>query len=797
MKNLFTTTEQSQQARSHSNSSITEALNEYNEECSISSVYERIKTQYQKDIAEKLNDVCSNSRIMANISYHLMKMHIIDKSSFLDFNSSNKLLNPLNTKKSNFASNIDDLLSYISIKSPDIFAQIVYATLPNADIFSDDDRLCFSICTVPSIFKYYVTSNSQKYFTEFVLSLFDVHNEVNGFSFNMKHKFMKDIIFSFFNQFGTSDFVRSAFDYVFPMYASDLLASINKYTKLGKGLARIDYDFHIEALASKFVSRLWFSIPMIAWPVRNFIAELLEKDKDDIIALFFVFDALVSDQLSYIMQVCNLLDDQQDGCGEMCTLKKRIAKDLSVYLKEQYGKSKSINNRRVLVDFVHKVADKKSLEDEKVFNSGILHFSPCSYFSNRDVSLMYTMIKEFCSCMEKDVPEPLTLFISLYERHFEKQELQSLMSMSHSMSTSSISIQSLQSLSPSPSMDLSVSAAAPSTFQTPTKFQAMLLQEEEYFIKVVEYQKYEEVTQWNNSIVNIKNKGTLDSAIASLKIDSIIFPSKVSPSDIMINLLSHQVPELRYHMHQGEVSFQKVSKMAKNNREKFEEISNTFTSTLNHIDGMLAAINKSIHLMRVGVLRLSLTQEINALLLNGDHIRFPLFLEGIYESMHQYCQSKGIEEYENEVQRISMLQALYLFGRHFYVCGQPLSEAMFSAFAEKYEAKIRTEAKKAPVSKTVKEKKERCSQTLELLKFCSFDVKLMYSVIIKAMKEVSTSNEKLIGSAFVTARIELMKEYQKFFSAFVYNKQRIITTFGKEENQCIALFIRAVNDFLV
>ena len=325
---------------------------------------------------------------------------------------------------------------------------------------------------------------------------------------------------------------------------------------------------------------------------------------------------------------------------------------------------------------------------------------------------------------------------------------------------------------------------------------------EEYF-KVVEHQKHSFVEQFTSKLASVQNKEVFEAAFASFNINSFVQnKEKQSDNDItdlFIQALSPQNSELVFHTHNSKFSFQQLCSLSEQDKKMYESLINIFIETKEFVQEILGNVTSKIHEMRLNVLKNSLEQEIDNALLMNNLIRFPLFLEGVHETIHQLSIEKSLEQFEQIVQQIGLMRTYTLYGKRSFDFSNPINETSYIAFASKYETKKRSNKNQSQQMKPAhaRERKDKCAQTLSLLKHTNFNIQLIYSVIIQAMKELTPPDDSLAVEALIASNVTYMKDYQNFLLTYVFNKQRFNSTFGKEENQYISQFMNAVNQFLV
>ena len=822
---------------------ILQSFSKFIEQTSQAASIEIIKNDIHKETKENFTELCKNSRILSNFYYSLIKQKLINCQSTLDYEQNKHLFSKIKTQKSSFSSNIDDIFSFFTRNQPELFSQVVYSTLPDSDLFDKDDVLYFSFCTISTMFKYYITLESQQNFTQFFLGLIEIHSSIYGFNFNSKHLFIKQILLSFFNQFGVCDLVNKCFIDTFPNHADNLLSSMNKYIKIDDGLSRLHYNYYIDEFAKEFVSRLPFYIPLLREPIITLISKIVEIDEGNILTLYFIFDSLIADQLSESFEFCNIFEKYKEKVNYINDAIKNIAWDLSKYLKNIYKQGEDSQIRKDIIAFVNKIVDySKQINeiDEKEYYKGFLFFSPCSYVSERDISLLYFISSSFISYIddkENDTPEQILQFISLYERHLKQLSSQNSSenspihfgNLNYSKSVVTNPLKPI--ISPTHSMSASLNPSHISTTNdllndsmnsaNPTLSQLILNKNSQkydendiIYYKVIEYQQHGYVEQFAPILSKIQNKDLYDTSFSFLNLTQLLeiyYKTKQqNPStkqeendllltDFLIDNLTQINPELIFHKHNARYSIEEIKSMAEKEKINYEKLVSILTITNNYINENCNFINSKINEMRILILKIGFEHEIDALLFKNDFIHIPLFLEGIYLAIHNLCCEKSLEEYENVIQQIGMMRTYELFGRSCYTFDNPLTFSDFEQCKIKLE-KLKQEKNmnqtKVDNPKIMKERKEKCTKSVLLLNYSNFNFNLIYSIVITAMKEINSLNDLIICEAILDAKILYMKDYQKFFSTFIYNKQRFLSTFGKEENQLISQFINAINKLI-
>jgi hypothetical protein len=106
--------------------------------------------------------------------------------------------------------------------NPDVFAQLAYfallapanrrANLKGCDAhrFTDDDSIFFCFHSVPAMYNFFLTRDDQLAAVAFIDGIFRFHIAVHGPNFERPHRFLSDLVFSFFAATNPGTFFESA-----------------------------------------------------------------------------------------------------------------------------------------------------------------------------------------------------------------------------------------------------------------------------------------------------------------------------------------------------------------------------------------------------------------------------------------------------------------------------------------------------------------------------------------------------------------------------------------------------------
>ncbi|EAY20152.1 hypothetical protein TVAG_020970 [Trichomonas vaginalis G3] len=699
-------------------STIDEVLSKYNEENSIGSLYNKIKTQFQNQINVKLCKFIQNRRTLSDVNYMIQT-----DISYLTLDDIKFLLKTYEIQKDEISSQVDDLLCYISIQSPDDFAQIVYSTLSNRQLFTEDERNYFCMCTIPSIFKYYITEESQQLFARFVCSLFKIHTYIHGYRFAFNVQFISKIILSYALTFGTAKIVNSVFDYSYLPLAKSLMTSRGKYTKSEKGLFCPLYQDYIETLANNFLSRVWYCMPLFSQPLRILASNIVEMDQQNILSLFVLFENFICQSL--------LVPNEKDSKDLIA-----VKKDLVQYFQLQYKCEANDPINMVMLSIIRKIASLLEVTDATQFNNGILHFPIHTYFTYRDLNILYKILKEFSQMTDEIIDSSIHNYIRKYESKGLAEN---------------------------------------------TKYNV--------YVKVNIHSNSQLAQELSQSVTPLKNTETLDSAIATLNVNSLSFEQKMNPTDVMINLLAHQVPELRYHMHQGEISFTKIANFAENNRIYFQYIVSLFSATLEYLTEREEAIENYISSIKNVLIENSFTPVITKIIFENDYIKYMPEFDKFFLAIEQFCINNELKEHCNVFERVGFLIFYDLLAHRFYIPIEDLRCYSYDKFANSFASALQKVDKRSQLGFRI----QRCIEILSVLAFTT-DIKIIYTGIIEAFKYLDSRDVNLGSYIIVESKALNLIDYEKFFNTYVLNKQRYINTFGREENGYLGMFINCVNN---
>ena len=256
-------------------------------------------------------------------------------------------------------------------------------------------------------------------------------------------------------------------------------------------------------------------------------------------------------------------------------------------------------------------------------------------------------------------------------------------------------------------------------------------------------------------------------ALSSLKLEFIDL-SKNS-SNIMIDLLGHQLPDLIFQFNQDNNSIQRISKMAKNNREKYEEITITFISTLNNLNKKLDINRKQINNFREYFLKNGILPFLNKNFIIKDLIKKPPILELICEEVQLFCLKNEIEKYENLLQQFSIISILNIFSLKNF-------EYSISFFPE-----------------------NNLNILNDNFKFYNLIFNLIQNTIyfeeiwnyFNNLFFLLKNNFDLIES-LIPLNLSHIFEFSQFLSFYFSNKQRILKHFSKEQNEFVSNFVKLI-----
>lgn len=699
----------------HEKDTIDESLTKYNQENSIGNLYDKIKTSFQNKINSKLTEFIQNMRNLANYNYMLMQDVNYYQISDIKF-----ILKKIDIKKDTISSNLDDLIGYFSVSHIDEFAQIVYASLSDLQFFSEEERNYFALCTVPSIFKYFIIEESQNNFTRFVYSLFQIHIYLRGYFFTFNSEFISKIILSFFLTFGTAKIMNDIFEYLFIPLAKELYEKSNVYDQSRLGIKCTQYESFIETLANNFLSRLWYCIPLIGREIRMFISSILELDKNNIIMFYFIFDNLVNQSLLFPS-----INESEFSI--------QVKKDLIEYFQKQYNAKQTNHTNKVMNSIIAKLSNITDVEDITNFNSGLLHFPMHTYFSFYDLFLINQIVKKYSSFVEK-CDDTLKTFLKTYK--------------SHELST-----------------NLS----------------------KDVFIKVNIYQLTKLANELSNSIVPLKNTETIDTFMATLNINDIHLSKSINPTNIMINLLAHQVPELRYHMNQSEISFSKIAGIAENNRANYQHIVKLFNSTLDHLNERCEELSSCLSSYKNFLLENIFAREIRIAIFDKKLANNPSNFPQLSEYIENYCSIYDIQEYKIQLQKIGLLV-------WYDILCYKYNESLLTKIDYNYENMISKFNFQQQIDKRSHNGAliQKCIDAISALSLTN-NVRIILKIILQVFQLLDTKNIDLLSYVIIESKAYNLFNFEKFMISFITNRHLFTEIYGDEAHQYVALFISCIN----
>jgi len=673
-----------------------DSLSEFNRESAICSFYEGIKAGLHKSLSSDLNDLWVSLRIL-NRLYHWYLCG--DDSVYLS------VLKPLNIKKHTISSLIDDLLSVISVSNVGMFAQAFYLCASSSSILCEQDRLLFSFSTIPSIFKYFITLESQKCFLQFIYIIFEMQHSLHGYSFSFQHMFLKQTVLSYILTYDIVGFLKSAYTMSYPFFADDLYREQYIYISSGNGVSRAVYDLKLTEFAQMFIQQMEYSMPLIPMPIRRLFKAIRKlDDEQSVFSIYILFDCLVCCPMASFDLFPN----------SICPM---LVSDLIMKLRNNYQKGILYPSIKKFVDSISQLIV-EFLPDEESFNGGLQHFEPASYFSLKEISLISKCIKCFISHSQGVMDEKVIAFLNSYDRCSD-----------------------------------------------------IMNDDQSKFLKVIQYGRHKSVADWHKSIIPIKNQQKYSIAIASLRLDEIDL-NQASIENVF-ELLSYQWENDSILSNMEKDSIFRISKMAKNNREKFEELSFLFVETQNYLSRIILYNRSQVDSLREKILSKFSVNEICNHLAKMKLMSLPPQYEQICERIRLYCVEKDIEKYTNSLQQMVMIRALSLSASSstFFACKSPA---------------IRFRPNKKWKSREMYSSYLFCS-----LQYCICFENMFYN-LSRAMTLSSTRLIDKVQELLTHVSIDLLSEIQSFLSLYFHNKPKILYYFPKEQTESISIFIQAV-----
>ena len=173
-------------------------------------------------------------------------------------------------------------LIHFLVKNPEVFAQTTYFSLVQTEKFEpgstfemrEDDRCFFCFSTFPSAFLFFLTMSDCLNGIKYIESLFKLHFHLHGFVFEPVHRFLKDLVFSFFFASNPGRFFENAFEPLIPS-ARDFTED-REFHYSGQPVSRRGYWFQIALFTRKMVERMQSCACLLSDNARILIAKLKE-----------------------------------------------------------------------------------------------------------------------------------------------------------------------------------------------------------------------------------------------------------------------------------------------------------------------------------------------------------------------------------------------------------------------------------------------------------------------------------------------------------------------------------------
>lgn len=306
-------------------------------------------------------------------------------------------------KKPNHKDRFSLIISFLS-KNTSILSQIVYFFLKDDNennIISEDDKSFFCFSTIPAIFLYFITKESQEAALLFFENLFQFY-----FTFDEKFtstmlkpekkipKFLDDIVFGYFLATNPGYFFDNAIEPVLNITISFIQDIIYYYTKT---LCRTSYwkkVIHFVRIILERMTSMIYLLPISARKLITLLIQSTEKNNESELKYKLIVDNIICRYITTYIRSPNmiLLSDAAIVLRTSCSIPTYIGKEATQLVLN--------SNIKQLIDNLFNAVktDKETTSD---FSLALNLIGSFTFITPRDLGLLFRSITSYVELCEK------------------------------------------------------------------------------------------------------------------------------------------------------------------------------------------------------------------------------------------------------------------------------------------------------------------------------------------------------------------------------------------------------------
>jgi hypothetical protein len=206
-------------------------------------------------------------------------------------------------EKPNHKDRFSQLIEYLTA-TPTLFAQLLYLALvrpADGSGWGADDRARFVFGTLPAVYHFFLRQADRQNGLRLVAALLELHAFLHGCDFSCAHRFLNDIIFSFFLAMNPVRFFDIAVQPLMPWIMPRALGKKEfRYSKSGALLTRNAYLLQIVQLCEEAFTTMAGAVQLLPPASLELIRGIASVNSGEFPIIYgFIFDGLF---LSYIQK---------------------------------------------------------------------------------------------------------------------------------------------------------------------------------------------------------------------------------------------------------------------------------------------------------------------------------------------------------------------------------------------------------------------------------------------------------------------------------------------------------------
>lgn len=295
--------------------------------------------------------------------------------------------------------------------NPKFFSQVIYFMMvPQSDSaeygkfgLSEDEKKYFCYQTIPSIYNFFLSNDDKQYALELIESLLKLHYYIHGPNFSSDHRFLKDIVFSYFLFTNPSKF----FDNVVQPLLSDLMVSVDetkfKYSKETGGIFRTYYFRNLAQFVILMFQKMNESVPLLPTAARELIIRIAGINYGRYpIKYVFIIETMICGYLKDFIKT-----DSPELMKDICKVIRCCYPQEFLPCEFAWRLGPVINEDVIDVDKFIRALNHWDTNIDDGLTYGLAATEKQSLFTSRDFMIIYNGVKNFIDACDKEVLKPL------------------------------------------------------------------------------------------------------------------------------------------------------------------------------------------------------------------------------------------------------------------------------------------------------------------------------------------------------------------------------------------------------